>query len=130
MRKDGWVNSGKSGEKYQSLAGWYQAKWGIMKTGTVQLGNASLHIGYSQVIPPTKRGLAREITEFHVPERFRGNGEGTALMNEICGQADQEGIVLLLLADNTRLEAYYKRLGFDTIQADNDILMVRPPKAC
>ena len=101
---------------------------GHMKPGTVTLGNASLYIGYTQIVPPNKRGLAREITNFHVDEKHRGKGEGTELLNDVCSQADNEGLLLLMIADTPRLESYYKRFDFVTIQADNVILMARQPK--
>ena len=97
-----------------------------MKTGTVALGNASLHIGYSQVIAPNRRGLAREITEFYVPEEHRGKGDGGELLKEVCEQADQEKLLLLIIADNERLEKFYYLHGFKTIQ-EKPILMARSP---
>ena len=99
-----------------------------MKIGTISLGNASLHLGHSQVVPPTLRGHAREITEFNVPEKFRGKGEGTELLKEVCEQADNDKILLILKADTERLENYYKRFDFITFQRDNAILMARKPK--
>lgn len=99
-----------------------------MKTGTIQLGNASLHLGYSQIVPPTKRGMAREITELFVPEEFRGKGEATALLNDVCDQADTAGLLLLLIADSKELGLFYERFGFAAIQ-QHPILMVRTPKA-
>ncbi len=98
-----------------------------MKTGTVQLNNASAHIGYPQVIPPNKRGHSREITELFVPETHRGKGEATALLESICEQADQDQILLILMADTEKLESFYKRFDFVTIQRENAILMARQP---
>ena len=100
-----------------------------MKTGTVNLGNASIHIGYSQIVPPNQRGHARELTEFSVPEEHRGKGEGSLLLSEICLEADQKAILLLIQADNKRLQDFYARHGFVTIQEDNVILMARKPKS-
>jgi len=101
-----------------------------MKPGTLTLGNASLYLGYTQIIPPNKRGFAREITDFHVPEECRGQGEGTALLADLCDQADDERILLLLKADTKRLENYYHKFGFVTIQDDGAIiLLARQPKA-
>jgi len=99
-----------------------------MKTGTLQLGNASLHLGYPQIVPGNLRGFAREITEFHVPEEFRGKGEGTELLKDVCEQADQNKILLVLIADTQKLAMYYERFGFFAIQKE-PMLMVRPPKS-
>jgi GNAT superfamily N-acetyltransferase len=98
-----------------------------MKPGTIQLGNASLHISYPQIVPGNLRGFSREITEFYVPEEFRGKGEGTELLKEVCEQADSEKIQLLLIADTEKLANYYERFGFVAIQKA-PILMVRSPK--
>jgi N-acetylglutamate synthase-like GNAT family acetyltransferase len=98
-----------------------------MKIGTLELGQASLHIGYSQLMPK-QRDKIREITEFIVPEGQRGNGFGTELLKDVCAQADQLEITLLLKADTERLENYYKRFDFVTIQTGSDILMARQPK--
>lgn len=100
-----------------------------MKTGTIALGNASIHINYSQVIPPNQRGKARELTEFHVPEAHRGKGEGSALLQDVCDQADNEGLLLLITADTPRLAEYYQRFGFVIIQQENVIMLARSPKA-
>jgi len=99
-----------------------------MKTGTVELGNASLYLSYSQVVKPNQRGFAREITEFGVPEEHRGKGEGTKLLEAVCEQADDEKILLLLIADNVRLATFYARHGFKVIQ-ETPMLMARSPLA-
>src|ERR1035437_6238961 len=102
-----------------------------MKTGTVALGNASLHLGYSGIIKPNQRGLVREITEFFVPESQRGKGEGSALLHEVCDEADSKGVHLILIADSARLAAYYLWFGFVMIPRDDDdvMLMCRKPLA-
>lgn len=99
-----------------------------MKPGTIQLGNASLHIGYPQIIPGNLRGFAREITELFVPEEHRGKGEASELLKEVCEQADQHDILLLLIADTKRLALFYGGFGFEAIQSEPVILMVRKPK--
>ena len=98
-----------------------------MKTGTIQLGNASLHLGYPQIVPGNLRGFAREITEFYVPEEFRGKGEGTELLKDVCEQADEKNILLVLIADTPKLGMFYERFGFSAIQKE-PALMIRAPK--
>jgi len=97
-----------------------------MKTGTIQLGNASLHIGYPQIVPGNVRGFSREVTELFVPEEFRGKGEATELLKDVCTQADDEKILLILIADTEKLALYYGRFGFTAIQ-NAPILMIRKP---
>ena len=99
-----------------------------MKNGTLALGDASLHIGYSQVIEPSQRGFVREITEFFVPEPQRGKGQGTALLTDVCEQANQHKLMLIIIADNARLQSFYVRHDFITIQDEPVILMMRNPK--
>ncbi len=96
-----------------------------MKTGTVSLGNASLYLGYSGIVAPNKRGLLREITDFVA--KPAGTGDGTKLLESVCEQADINNIILMLKADTKRLQAYYTKFGFITIQANSDILMARQP---
>lgn len=98
-----------------------------MKIGTIQLGKASAHIGYPQVIPPNKRGNSREITELFVPVEHRGKGAASALLNDICIQADQDEILIILMADTKQLENFYSRFNFVTIQSNSVILMARQP---
>lgn len=98
-----------------------------MKPGTIQLGNASLHIGYPQIIPGNLRGFAREITELFVPEEFRGKGEASELLKEVCNEADDKKLMLVLIADTERLALFYGRFGFEVIQK-SPILMARSPK--
>lgn len=97
-----------------------------MKPGTIELGNASIRVGYPQIIAPNQRGHARELTEFFVKEDHRGKGEGSVLLNEICEQADQGKLLLIIVADSLRLASFYARHGFIAIQA-NPILMARTP---
>lgn len=100
-----------------------------MKPGTIQLGNASLHIGYPQIVPANLRGFSREITELFVPEEFRGKGEASELLKEVCSEADDKDLMLILIADTPRLALFYGRFGFEAIQSEPSILMVRKPKA-
>lgn len=99
-----------------------------MKTGTITLGNASLHIGYSGIVKPNKRGLLREITEFHVPETLRGKGDGSKLLDEVCKQADNDGIILMIKPDTPRLKDFYAKYGFVAIQEDAVTIMARKPQ--
>jgi GNAT superfamily N-acetyltransferase len=102
-----------------------------MKVGRVELGDASIRIAHSQIIPPTKRGLARELTEFFVPEDKRGQGAGSALLAEVCEQADSDNILLIVIADTERLALFYARHGFKELPRDDGasaIIMARPAK--
>ena len=69
--------------------------------------------------------MLRELTHLHVSEDARGQGHGSALMRDICAEADKERTVLMLTADTRRLAEWYGRFGFMLIQAE-PLLMVRP----
>jgi GNAT superfamily N-acetyltransferase len=96
-------------------------------------GNATCRLSYSQAIPAHMRGGIREITSIYVSESFRGCGDASALMKEVCNEADDNAIVLMLIPkpfdhglDQLQLIAWYARHGFIQIQ-DNPILMARQP---
>lgn len=106
-----------------------------MKPGTIQLGPASAHIGYSGIVPPHLRGKLREVSSLVVDQASRGKGFASALMREVIDQADQTAVALLvvvepfddgpLAAENLRF--WYARMGFTEIQA-MPCVMVRTPQ--
>lgn len=53
-----------------------------------------------------------------------GSGAGTALVAQICQEADTHGRTLLLTAATNRLNAYYRRFGF---QPSSGRRLTRPP---
>lgn len=94
-------------------------------------GAASLKLSYSQAIPVHMRGGIREITSVYTPEADRGKGEASALLKQVCEEADRAGIVLILIPkpfdaglDELQLIAWYARHGFTQIQ-NNPTLMAR-----
>ena len=104
-----------------------------MKPGTYTHGQASVRIGYTQVVPAPMRGRLREITSLSVAREARGQGAASALMHEVCAQADAAGLALMVLVepydgasmDELQLSAWYARMGFKTIQAVPVMMMVR-----
>ena len=99
-----------------------------MKTGSIELGKASAYISYPQIIRPKLRENVREITELYVPEKYRGVGEAKRLLESIIDQADEYEVTLIIGADNAKLEGFYQRLGFVTIQTKDVILLARQPQ--
>jgi GNAT superfamily N-acetyltransferase len=95
-------------------------------------GAASLRLSYSMAMPAHMRGGIREVTNVYTLESERGKGSASALLKQVCDEADESGIVLILLPkqndatglDDLRLIAWYERNGFISIQ-DNPILMAR-----
>ena len=95
-----------------------------MKPGIRTHGPASLRLSYSTLVGANLRGMLRELTHLQVSEDARGQGHGSALMREVCAEADKAQTVLMLTADDTRLADWYARFGFKLIQ-DGPLLMVR-----
>jgi GNAT superfamily N-acetyltransferase len=106
-----------------------------MKPGTVQLGPASLHLGYTSLAPPHLRGRLREISSLVVDQASRGHGAASALMKAVIEQADINGVALLVHVEpfgdcpvnEYSLRQWYQRLGFDEIQV-MPCIMVRKPQ--
>ena len=106
-----------------------------MKPGTIQLGPASLRLGYSGLIPGHLRGKLREISSLIVDQAARGKGAASALMASVIEQADQSGVVLMVVVepfedgplDESDLRDWYSRLGFIEVQV-MPCVMARPPK--
>lgn len=94
---------------------------------------ASLRVMETTSVPEDMRASIREIVSLASDER--GNGHATALMHQVCAEADMAGLVLLLEAKpfaegmtQEQLEKFYERLGFVKIQ-DEPVLMARQAQA-
>lgn len=96
----------------------------VMKPGERERLGATLRVGVSTVIPLSMRSKVREITHLHVPEADRGQQLGSKLMRQVCREADEAGITLILTCPNS-LRTWYGRLGFIVLQDDIGLL-VRP----
>lgn len=76
------------------------------------------HRAIADLIAPGELTPNWTITRINVPEKFRGNGLGSKLLDEILADADAEGQALQLEIlpsgplDYDQLEAWYKRRGF------------------
>lgn len=96
-----------------------------MKPGARKYASASCRIRYTMLVPANLRGRLREV--FSVVAGQPGRGHGGALMQQVCQEADKGRVVLMLLADDERLAAWYGRFGFEAIQA-SPIVMRRVPQ--
>lgn len=101
--------------------------------GPRQLDGAMCHIMPVSHLPAHLARSLRMVVGVFVPEHKRGEGLATALMREVCVEADREGISLILepkqssatgLTDG-QLEGWYERLGFQRFQDHPVVLMVR-----
>lgn len=107
-----------------------------MKPGTVTLGAASLHLGYSALVPANLRGNAFEISELLTLPQERGHNHANSLMQDVCEQADQAGKLLLLMPEQfgaggltteQLAEWYIRRHGFTILQLEPKTILVRMP---
>lgn len=106
-----------------------------MNPGLRTLGNATLTIGVCKALPPEMRPQTRELSGLSVPIESRRTGHATALMHDVCCEADEANITLVLFVQpfddpdlgRTQLAEWYsRRFGFMPIQAD-PLLMARMP---
>lgn len=107
-----------------------------MKPGTITNGAASLHLGYSAIIPLNLRGNALEITELLTLTEQRGHNHANSLMQDVCEQADQAGKLLLLMPEQFGADGlttqqltnwYIRRHGFTILQLEPKTILVRMP---
>lgn len=93
-------------------------------------GNASLELGFTEAVPEEMRYGIRELKSLFVAPDKRKKGDATALMYQVCYEADRKGIVLFLepVADGgmpqKKLEKFYKGFGFIELQ-HKPLLMAR-----
>ena len=98
-------------------------------------GGATCFVEWAAPLPDNAR-FVRNV--FTAPEQRR-QGDATALMRSIAAQADALGIALVLhpeandpldhgnALDQRQLERWYRGLGFQTLQRDPVLLLVRAP---
>jgi ribosomal protein S18 acetylase RimI-like enzyme len=70
-----------------------------------------------------------EITMLFVDAHWRGRGIATKLLKNECRRADLRGVTLTLEPSSKRLVKFYRRFGFEPVDAtEDDLEMRRPPK--
>ena len=86
-------------------------------------------------LPRRLRDKTREITKVHTQAAEQGNGHASALMQDVCDEADRAGITLVLwprpYGDDIALSAsmlqdWYAGFGFRVIQPE-PVMMARSP---
>lgn len=119
-----------------------RAQWDALKPGTVELGPARLEISLYGPVRPKLRSGVREITGVWCAPAERRRGHASALLREVCTDADEAGITLVLMPEafgegyggpfmsDESLAAWYARgFGFFTLQPSPLILMRMPHEA-
>lgn len=100
----------------------------------VRAGAASAIVAESLAMPRRMRARVLEVRSVYVPENSRKAGLGNALMRKLCADADIAGNALFLMPDGSdedetaRLERWYATHGFERIQDDPVVVMLRKPQ--
>ena len=106
-----------------------------MNTGARTHGAASLQVRVSMALPKHLRERTREITKVHTPASEQNKGLASALMRQVCEEADKAGITLVLwprpygddiAMSSGMLQLWYAEFGFRVIQPE-PVLMARAP---
>lgn len=105
-----------------------------MKYGTRVHGAASCNVHSCAAVPEYMRKDIREITKVFCAPEARHRGDATALLEEVCREADSKKMVLVLMpkpfGEETPLSAerlaqwYTKAFNFHPIQAE-PLIMAR-----
>jgi len=101
--------------------------------GQQSRGSASCMVSKTVQVPLSMRESIREVSRVYTPKADRGQGLATALMRDLCEQADALHLALLIHVqpysdsemDAAQLEAWYARFGFQVFQ-EFPKLMARP----
>lgn len=106
-----------------------------MKPGHIVMGHASLDLSYSGIVPPAERGRVLEITSLRTDRWSRRKGHASALLREVCDQADQNNMLLLIAPEPFGIDGptaeqlgdwYTRQFGFTPLQLSPTILVRLP----
>lgn len=107
-----------------------------METGNRKLGPATCRIRQTVAVPAHMRDKVRELASLEVPASEQRKGLATALVHNVCAEADESGIVLLLwpkpwgesqaMTEQQLVDWYSRTFGFQQIQPE-PLLMARQP---
>lgn len=106
-----------------------------MNVGQRKHEQATLMLAESLAIPEEMRGRVREVLRLYVPTHHRKKGLATALMRDVCMEADRAGFVLMLWPrqygdgemETQNLIGWYRKFGFIETQ-EAPVLMMRQPR--
>ncbi|MFA7279597.1 MAG: GNAT family N-acetyltransferase [Sterolibacterium sp.] len=101
-----------------------------MTPGLREHKQASLRLAVPTGLPEDMRSGIREVLD--VASTNPRKGHATALMHEVCAEADKHGCVLLLTPrafsegmSTEQLSKWYARFGFEVVQTEPETLMAR-----
>lgn len=94
---------------------------------------SSLRIEVPTGYPEEIQAMARELIELRTEPDKRNQGYASSLLAQVCEEADEAGIALLVhcqpedcTTDSKRLQSFYARHGFAVFQK-SPLLMCRTP---
>lgn len=102
-----------------------------MTPGLREHKQASLRVAVAECLPEDMREATREIVSLACTNPRKGYA--TTLMWSVCHEADEGKITLILQPrsfgemDDAKLERFYSKFGFVTIQKEPAVLMARSP---
>ena len=103
-----------------------------MKPGNRVHLSASCKLRFCNGLPSSQRGFAREL--FDLQAGTKGKRHAAKLLEKVCREADIAKLMLMLHVKafddgmtDQQLEIWYAKNGFETIQREPSILMVRMP---
>ena len=103
-----------------------------MDIGPRHHGAASARIRLCPGLDPKLQDSTRELCDLSTPQEHQGRGHASALLRDVCREADEAGVMLVLFVDPFGaglsagdLAAWYGRHGFAEIQAEPVRMMAR-----
>ena len=103
-----------------------------MEIGHRHHGDAQARIRLCPGLGPKLHASTRELCDLQVREERQGRGHASALLREVCNEADAAGVMLVLFVEPfgtglsaDDLVAWYGRHGFAEIQARPVRMMAR-----
>lgn len=103
-----------------------------MTPGPREHRSASVQVAIATALPDEMHDQTRELVSLRSTNPRKGHA--TALMHEVCAEADREWITLIVQPrkfddgmDDEKLPGWYERFGFVVIQL-NPMLMARSPQ--
>lgn len=108
-----------------------------LKPGTIELDGARLDLSYPAIVQPAERNNVLEISNLLTESSVRRQNRASALLQDVCEQADQEGKCLLVLvgafdaggpSTEQLTDWYTSKFGFTALQLEPQPLLMRMPQ--
>lgn len=97
--------------------------------GARSLGGSTCCLRIPAFAPRSMRASVRELFRLQTREQDRLQGHADALLVNVCAEADEKSVSLVLSPDTETLIPWYEKHGFELIQEEPVLLMSRNPSA-